>query len=122
MTAFCGWLGSEKNVVPPTQVLDTMTRAFRGRRLNEASITGPASAIWATTDHIHGTLCNATDPWIGIVGSPRWRDAALAEEQRSRGSAAALRRAYREYGTDLFSKLAGAFAFAILDLVAGKAL
>src|SRR5262245_33963224 len=109
MSAFCGWLGSEENVVPPALVLDTMTQAFRGRRLNETSVTGSASAMWATTHHIHGTLCNATDPWIGIIGSPRWRDAALAEEQRSRGSAATLRRAYREHGTNLLSKLAGAF-------------
>jgi len=121
MIAFCGWLGSERNVAPPAQVLDAMTRAFRGRRLNETSITGAALALWATTHRIHGALCNAADPWIGIIGSPRWRDTALAEEQRSRGDAAALRLAYREYGTDLLSKLAGAFAFAVLDQTSGKA-
>src|ERR1044072_8031560 len=98
MTAFCGWRGSERHVDPAAPTPAAMPRAFRGRRLNETSITGPASAIWATTHHIHGTLCNAADPWIGIIGAPRWRDAALAAEQRSRGSAAALRRAYQEHG------------------------
>ena len=99
-----------------------MSDAYRGRRYDETSIRGPVSAIWATTRRIHGALCNATEPWVGIIGSPRWRDATLAEEQRTRGNAAALRRAYRERGTDLFSQLVGTFAFAILDPAAGKAL
>lgn len=99
-----------------------MTDAFRGRRPNEASISSPEAAIWATADRIHGIVYDGAEPWVGIIGSPRWRDAALAREQQERGSATALRRAYREHGLGLFNNLAGAFAFAILDRSAGKAL
>jgi asparagine synthase (glutamine-hydrolysing) len=115
MSAFCGWLGFGKDDVPPAQVLAAMADAFRGRRLQEASIVSPAGAVWATAAQTEGVIYDAEEPWIAILGSPRWRDASLAEEQRARGSAAALRRAYRQHGLDLFSRLAGAFAFAILD-------
>jgi asparagine synthase (glutamine-hydrolysing) len=103
-------------------VLAAMANSFRGRRQNEASTSGPSAAIWATADRIRGVVCNAAEPWVGMIGSPRWRDAELAEEQRALGGAAALRRAYREHGLDLFSRLQGAFAFAILDPSARRAI
>lgn len=99
-----------------------MADAFQGRRPSEVSISSPEAAIWATADRIHGIVYDGAEPWVGIIGSPRWRSAALAGEQQERGSAAALRRAYREHGLGLFDRLAGAFAFAILDRSAGKAL
>lgn len=122
MSAFCGWLGLGERGASPAQVLAVMSDAFRGRRLNEASVSDPAAAIWATADHVHGIVCNAVEPWVVIVGSPRWQAPTLAQEHQARGSAAALRRAYREHGLDLFNHLTGAFAFAILDPSAGKAL
>lgn len=99
-----------------------MADALRGRRSKEVSANGPAAAIWATADQTDGIVCDATEPWIGIVGSPAWRDPHLAEEQRAGGPAAALRRAYRQRGLDFFDVLTGAFALAILEPSAGKLL
>lgn len=122
MSAFCGWLGLGKSDAPPARVLGGMSDALRVRRPNEVSVSSPAAAIWATAERVHGIVCNAAEPWVGIVGAPFWRDPALAEEERARGSAAALRLAYRAHGLDLFDRLSGAFAFTILDPSAGKAL
>lgn len=122
MSALCGWLGRGEGDHPPAQALRTMADAFRGRRLNEESISSPPVAIWATADQLRGIVSNAAEPWVGIIGSPRWRDPALAEEQQARGSAAALRRAYRDHGVNLFEKLTGDFALAVLDPSAGRAL
>src|SRR5215510_1423569 len=115
MSTLCGWLWLANTGAPPAHVLATMADAFRGRRRKVASICSTEAAIWATAEQVEGALCNAMDPWVGIVASPSWRNTALADEQRARGSAAALRRAYRDYGLDLFNHLIGAFAFAIVD-------
>jgi asparagine synthase (glutamine-hydrolysing) len=122
MSAFCGWLRIGKGDLQPAQVLRSMADALRGRRLNESSIVSSEAAIWANADQIHGVVCNAAEPWVGIVGSPRWRNPALAEEQQARGCAAALRSAYCQHGLELFNQLAGTFAFAILDPLKRRAL
>ena len=122
MSALCGWVGSRPSDAQPAQLLLTMADAFRGRRLSEASVGSAPAAIWATSDRAHGMVCNATEPWVGVIGAPRWRDPGLVEEQRERGRAAALRRAYREHGLEFFSQLIGAFAFVILEPSANRAL
>ena len=43
----------------------------------------------------------------------------MVEEERARGSASALRRAYKQYGKALFDKIAGDFVFVILDRRSG---
>ena len=91
-----------------------MVRAFRGRHLNGASISQADAGIWAT-DEKSGIACAAAYPWVGIIGSPRWRNKELLEEERIRGTAAALRLAFKQWGKALFDKVAGDFAFAILD-------
>ena len=122
MSALCGWLGQVPSDTQPSQLLSAMADAFRGRRLSEASVASAVTGIWVTSDRARGTVCNADEPWVGIIGSPRWRHAGLAEEQQKHGSAAALRRAYRKYGLELFERIVGAFAFAILDPSANRAL
>ena len=121
MSAVGGWFGEGRSDFAPGHALDAIAGAHKGRRCNEARVSSPAAAIWASSDRPNGFVCNAEIPWVGIVGSPRWRDPALAEEQRLRGRASALRRAYRAHGLDLFSKLVGPFAFVILDRGAGRA-
>lgn len=122
MSAFCGWLGFPENDLPPAHTLRLMADAFRGRRLSDVTTSSPMAAIWATADPAEGCVSDSEEPWVGIIGTPRWRDAALAEEQRARGAAAALRRAYRAHGPKLLDHLAGAFALAVLDRSAGTAL
>jgi len=122
MSAFCGWLGRGESRVPPGPALKAMTDAFRGRLLNDESVSSSPAAIWATTERLRGAVCNADETWVGIIGTPRWRDPVLAEEQRARGNARALRLAYRECGLELLEALAGDFAFAVLEPLTGRAL
>ena len=122
MGALCGWIGPDQDERPPAVGLRAMADAYRGRRQNEASIIGRQGSIWAAADRSSGVVREAGEILTGIVGQPRWRDPALVEEQRQRGHAAALSRAYREHGIGLLGKISGPFAFAILDQSTGEAL
>ncbi|WP_193369799.1 asparagine synthetase B family protein [Pelagibius marinus] len=115
MSAFCGWLALSDSDRPPQAMLDTMSAAFRGRRLKEGRVASGPAAAWVTTAAPQADLCTAEDPWVVIVGTVDWRDAALIKEQQKKGAAWALRRAYLEHGLKLFDSITGAFAFAILD-------
>jgi asparagine synthase (glutamine-hydrolysing) len=122
MAALCGWIGLDQDDRPSAVGLRAMADAYRGRRQSEASIIGRQAAIWAAADRSSGVVSEAREILTGIVGQPRWRDPALVEEQRQRGHAAALARAYREHGAGLFGKISGPFSFAILDQSTGEAL
>jgi asparagine synthase (glutamine-hydrolysing) len=122
MSALCGWIGLTQYDRPPAVGLRAMTDAYRGRRQSEASSIGRQASIWAAEDRSRGIVSEVGEILAGIVGQPRWRDPALIEEQRQRGHAAALVRAYREHDVGLLSKISGPFAFAILDQATGKAL
>jgi asparagine synthase (glutamine-hydrolysing) len=115
MSAFCGWIGRPRNDVPPSELLDAMAQSFRGRRFGNTSATSSFAAAWVTTPKPHSSFCDDEDPWVVIVGFPRWRAPLLAEEQRVRGPAKALRRAYRNHGIGLLDQLAGPFSFAVID-------
>jgi len=115
MGAFCGWLTPGGSDRPAAYVLGTMAAAFRGRRFEDSSAVSQAAAAWVTTAEPQAHLCAAEDPWIVVIGTPGWRDGALAEEQQVKGPAKALRLAYRQHDVALFGRIAGAFAFAVLD-------
>src|SRR3546814_2197338 len=91
-----------------------MAAALRGRRFEDALAAAPAAAAWATAEVPAAALCRAEEPWVVMVGTPRWRRPELVQAQQARGAARALRLAYREHGKALLDHLAGAFAFAIL--------
>ena len=122
MSAFCGWLASPENDPPPATTLEAMAQAYRGRRCEVTSAKSAERALWLTADGPTGLVFAEEDVWVAIIGRPRWRDATLAEEQRARGAARALQRAYHEHGTGLLEHLAGNFAFAVIDRSARKAL
>lgn len=130
MSAFCGWLAEPGREQGPEATLDVMAAAFRGRRFENRSAAAPDAALWLSDARAAEGLADnpAHDPahdeapWVAIVGTPTWRDPALAAEARARGAAGALRLAYRARGLDLFDDIAGAFAFAILDRARRRAL
>jgi asparagine synthase (glutamine-hydrolysing) len=122
MSALCGWIGLTHYDRPAAVGLRAMVDAYRGRRQSEASIIGRQASIWAAADRSSGVVSEAGEILAGIVGQPRWRDPVLVDEQRQRGHAAALVRAYRAHDVGLLGKIGGSFAFAILDQAAGKAL
>lgn len=115
MGAFCGWLTSGGSGLSPAQRLRAMAAAFRGRRFEVASAASEEVGLWVTAAEPRTRLCAADEPRIVIAGTPRWRDDALAERQRSMGPAEALRLAYRRHDLALFDRIAGAFAFAVVD-------
>lgn len=115
MGDFCGWLSPDGNDPAPDATLGAMAAALRGRRFENAQAAAPAAAAWVSAAQPRAALCSAEEPWVVMVGRPRWRRPALAEAQQAQGAARALRLAYREHGAALLDHLAGAFAFAILD-------
>ncbi len=121
MSGICGWLGRRIDDPSPSQALASMIGAFRGRRMNDASMARGDAAIWVT-DQKGGTVCATTEPWAAIIGSPRWRDQDVVMEQRTRGDAAALRLAFKRWGDALFDKVGGDFALVILDPQSGSGL
>lgn len=115
MGAFCGWLTSRGSELPPAERLRAMAAAFRGRRFQDASLPGEEAGLWVTAARPQAHLCVAEDPWVVIIGAPRWRDGVLAEQHESAGPADALRLAYRLHDLELFEHLSGTFAFAVVD-------
>ncbi|MCC6610731.1 MAG: asparagine synthase [Burkholderiales bacterium] len=64
----------------------------------------------------------AVHMFCGVVGRPRWADAALAEEAGRVGLAGSVLTAYEAHGVGALSKLEGAFALALIDEAHGEIL
>jgi len=58
----------------------------------------------------------------GIVGRPRWADAALAAEAAWAGFPRSFLAAYKKHGVDALARLQGAFALALIDEAKGEVL
>jgi asparagine synthase (glutamine-hydrolysing) len=73
----------------------------------------PIAGHWLqTTDGLH----------VAVHGHPQWRTGNLAGLARSEGSEAALAKAYRSHGPDLFDFVGGDFALVVADTVSGRVL
>ncbi len=115
MNALTGWFAPAADDLPPAQITTAMAGAYRGRRAEERQSAVPGSGLWVTAAAVERHHCTGEEPWVAIVGAPRWRDPVLAGTQEGQGAAQALRLAYRQHGPDLFEHLAGSFALAIVD-------
>lgn len=122
MSAFCGWMSRGGGQGPVSEKLGAMAAAFRGRRFQDASTTSLSAAAWVMVQDPRRALCDAEEPRVAVIGTPRWRDNMLACEQHQSGPAKALRLAYRRHGVGLFERIAGDFAFALLDPTSQTAL
>jgi len=58
----------------------------------------------------------------GVIGCPRWTNAALADEASRFGFARSFMAAYKAHGVDVLSRLQGAFALALIDEANGEVL
>ena len=120
MNALSGWLTPVGKEVAPEAALDAIAAAYKGRPAEMASKSGPEAGLWAAVTDAPGGLCGQEQPWTAIVGDHHWSDPSLAEIASSQGAAAALRQAYRRYGSELLDRLHGAFALAIVDPAAQR--
>lgn len=123
MTGLCGWIGSG---------------APQGE--GEARLSGmlaripalPGSADARATGSDHALALRAREPVraleqrdglsLALAGEPRWNDSTLARIAAQRGHAQALAEAYRSHGARLLEHVGGAFALAVIDAPARRAL
>jgi len=70
------------------------------------------------------SMAEASSPLrvCGVVGTPRWADAALARDAARSGIARSLLAAYESHGIGALEKLQGAFALALVDEGRGEIL
>jgi len=116
MSGICGWSIYQPKHQSNASIIDKMA--------SKLSVNRGHPAI---TDHQHySSLASVGTPentsiykqdgvFIAIEGKLRWQDQELAQLSSEFSVAHALAAAYRIHGVNLFGKLSGAFAFAILD-------
>jgi asparagine synthase (glutamine-hydrolysing) len=116
MGSFCGWTGKGLGPDASRQAIDSMLdesgRAAYAKSESRCDNIGGLAireGLYATSFLEQDGIRTA------LVGSPRWDDKELADIAINLGPAASLIRAYRNFGTDLLSRLHGPFALAIQD-------
>ena len=116
MGSFCGWSGRGLSSDMSQRAITTMLKSSGGTTpgqsesdYDEAGALGVREGLYATH------YLNQDGIRAAIVGSPTWDDRELVECAKKHGAAAALIKAYRDFGKDLLSQLHGSFSLAILD-------
>ena len=116
MGSICGWTG--KGLGPDTsrQAIDSMlAECGRAAHVESESRYDDIGGL-AICEGLYATSFLEQDGIrAALVGSPRWDDKELAGIASNLGSAASLIRAYRNFGTDLLSRLHGPFALTVQD-------
>ena len=116
MGSFCGWTGKGLDPDTSRQAIDSMlagdgeaAHAKSESRCDNIGGLAICEGLYATS------FLEQDGRRAALVGSPRWDDKELADMAANLGPAASLIRAYRNFGTDLLSRLHGPFALAIQD-------
>jgi len=76
---------------------------------------GAEAGVAIVPSNAEGSVHADDDLHVAIVGAPVWTDAELRSVAHDLGHAAALARAYRRHDLNMFERLQGDFAFAIVD-------
>lgn len=128
MAGFCGWLGTSASPEPPAVLLAGMAAGLDPPGADAAPSALDRRVAWPDAAvHVRGTP-RAADFTVdhglkvGLLGQPRWTDAALADLAAGRGHAAALAEAYRRHDVGLFDHVAGPLAIAVVDAPRRRAL
>ena len=116
MGTFCGWSGGHLSSDLSQQAISAMLTAKQetpparsDSDCNDSGALGIREGLYASSYvKQHGIRA-------AIVGSPRWDDVNLSNIAAKQGAGACLIEAYRTFGKDLFSRLHGPFALAVLD-------
>ncbi|MHA1568798.1 MAG: asparagine synthetase B family protein [Alphaproteobacteria bacterium] len=128
MSGFCGWFvgtGADRvaEAFEPVRALDAMADGLpRFGEMEAHSTAEAAHALALKASPVAGGWYEEQGLTVALEGYPEWSDPELAAVSAEWGSGAALARAYRRLGTELFEHLRGPFSFALLDRGAGRAL
>jgi asparagine synthase (glutamine-hydrolysing) len=113
-----GWLGES----PPPAWVPDLSGAIAGPRESSSSVQLERDFKSGVTGiGKRASICRRASLIAALIGSPRWADHELESIAADQGDASALVAAFLRYGEDLFPRIAGSFAFAILDGASGSA-
>lgn len=117
MSAICGWFAIDTS--SPVEQIEAMTRALpcpdTAHTIHQA---GPDRAL-ATTS---ASFFHDRALWIACEGAPYFNAPDLRALAERDGIAAAIAEGYRRRGRECLSEIHGAFALALIDSVAQRAL
>jgi asparagine synthase (glutamine-hydrolysing) len=123
MSGICGWIGTDDGGRGLGAIIDSMAAALPAfGELRQEVACAPKAALAMRAHPTVGDWYHSEDLWASLEGYPVWRDAALESVANDQGHAAALALAYRRQGENLFDKLFGHFAFAVVEPQAARAL
>ena len=117
MAGLFGWYGSTTSEDPNAshRLLAKMCRdascSSEIRRDAAMAVTSPGGG---------GSILRTKRLLVAIAGLPVWNDRDLAARAKRDGNAAALAKAYRNDGVDLFKRIGGAFSLTIIDRQLGR--
>ena len=116
MGSFCGWSGMGLGSDMSQQAIEAMLAECGGTASAESGAHYDDTGALAIREGLYATSYLHQDGIrAAIIGSPTWSDEELSKTATKQGAGAALIRAYRAYGKDLFSRLHGPFSLVILD-------
>ena len=116
MGHFCGWSGKDVGSDQSRDFINRMLAAYGEVEHSESKSFSNTTGALAIHRGLYATSLHECDGInAAVVGSPCWDDEELSSIAREHGAAAALSKAYRRSGTDLFARLHGPFALAVLD-------
>jgi asparagine synthase (glutamine-hydrolysing) len=122
MSGLCGWFGRGQ-MADSAGTLEQMAHALPNHGLIQTkAASGPNFGLALCTHPASGAFVAEPSIVAAIEGYPEWSDHALDALAKTHGHASALVEGYKRKGRALFEVLHGAFALAILDLSAKKAL
>ena len=120
MSGLCGWFGAGARVEHGLTAIAAMGGALTAS--TEEDIAAEASSEQGLAARGKAADLSVEDSlWVSIEGHPQWSDPELAKFAASRGHGAALARAYRDRGRDLFAVLHGPASIAVLDIAHRRA-
>ena len=96
---------------------DAMRSIFEARQQVSVHSTQAFSVATSGTTH---ALSNGGR--VAITGAPLFRDDALAQLAKNEGAAAALAQGFEQHSQDIFARVNGAFACAIVDVANDRVL
>ena len=117
MAGLFGWYGNATSADPENshRLLAQMCRgAIFTAETNQNSAVAVTSSIGGRS------ILRTGDIVVAIAGLPVWNDGDLAAIAKTDGHAAALARAYRVHGLDVFQRIGGAFTLTIIDHGSGR--
>ncbi|MFQ5535284.1 MAG: asparagine synthase-related protein, partial [Sphingomonadales bacterium] len=116
MSGLCGWIEPPGPDGGGGEALSNMASGLLALEESEATAAAAGEcALHLLARRGDGYVSADDDFLVAIAGRPYWTSPDSAATARELGHAEALRQAYLERGVDLFDRLHGGFALALID-------